>query len=76
MITEAVRTDRAAGWIGTLAVRMDSAFHGSLACSAARRAGARLSVTVRADPKARDANAAIPREPWSPIRYPGATWDE
>ena len=39
MITEAVATARAAGCTGTLVVRMDSAFYGSPACSAARQAG-------------------------------------
>ena len=43
---------------GTLIVRMDSAFYGSPACSAARQAGARFSVTVRTDPKVRAAIAA------------------
>ncbi len=41
MITEAVSTSRAAGCTGTLVARMDSAFYGAPAVSAARRAGAR-----------------------------------
>jgi hypothetical protein len=55
---------------------MDSAFYGSPACSAARRAGARFSVTVRTDPKVRAAIAAIGEDAWTPIRYPRAIWDD
>jgi hypothetical protein len=76
MITEAVGTARAAGCTGTIVVRMDSAFYGAPACSAARRAGACFSVTVRADPKIRAAIAGIPEDAWMPIRYPRAIWDD
>jgi hypothetical protein len=55
---------------------MDSAFYGSPACSAARRAGACFSVTVRTDPKVAAAIAAIPEHAWTPIRYPRAIWDD
>ena len=59
MITEAVTTARDTGCSGTIVVRMDSAFYGAPACSAARQAGARFSVTVRMDPKVRAAIAGI-----------------
>jgi len=49
---------------------MDSASYGAPACSAARKAGALLSVTVRVGPKVRAAIAAIPDDAWTPIRYP------
>jgi Transposase DDE domain group 1 len=76
MVTEGVRTARAAGCTGTLIVRMDSAFYGAPACSAARRAGARFSVTVRLDAKVRAAIAGIPEQAWVPIEYPRAVWDD
>jgi hypothetical protein len=76
MITEAARTARAAGCTGMIVVRMDSAFYGAPACSAARKAAARFSVTVRMDPKVRAAIAAIPEDAWTPIRYPRAVWDD
>jgi hypothetical protein len=76
MITEAAGTARAAGCTGTLVVRMDSAFYGSPAVWAARRAGARFSVTVRMDPKVRAAIAALGEDAWLPIRYPRAIWDD
>ena len=76
MITEAVATARTAGCTGTLVVRMDSAFYGSPAVRAARKAGAYFSVTVRTDPKIRAAIAAIGEHAWTPIRYPRAIWDD
>jgi hypothetical protein len=76
MITEAASTARAAGCTGTLVVRMDSAFYGAPACSAARRAGAFFPVTARMDPKIRAAIASIGEQTWTPIRYPRAIWDD
>jgi hypothetical protein len=61
MVTEAVTTARAVGCTGTLVVRMDSAFYGAPAVTAARKAGA---------------IAAIPEDAWTPIRYPRAIWDD
>ena len=76
MISEAAGTARAAGCTGMLVVRMDSAFYGSAAVRAARRAGARFSVTVRIDPKIRAAITGIPGDAWTPMRYPRASWDD
>jgi Transposase DDE domain group 1 len=76
MIAEGVSTARSAGCIGTLVVRMDSAFYGSPAVTAARKAGAYFSVTVRMDPRVRAAIAAIPEDAWTAIRYPRAVWDD
>jgi hypothetical protein len=76
MITEAVGTARATGCTGTLIVRMDSAFYGAPAVSAARLAGACFSVTARMDPKIRAAITAIGEDAWTPIRYPRAIWDD
>jgi hypothetical protein len=42
-------------------------------CGAARRAGARFSVTVNADSKV---TAAIAPAAWTAIRYPRAIWDD
>lgn len=76
MITDGVTTARAAGCTGRLVVRMDSAFYGAPAVRAARKAGAYFSVTVRMDPKARAAIAALGEDAWTPIRYPRAVWDD
>jgi hypothetical protein len=76
MVTEAAGTARTIGCTGTLIVRMDSAFYGSPAVQAARKAGACFSVTVRMDPRVRAAIAAIGEDAWTPIRYPRAVWDD
>jgi Transposase DDE domain group 1 len=76
MITEAVITARSGGCTGIVVVRMDSAFYGSPTVQAARKAGARFSVTVRMNPRVRAAIAAIGEGGWTPIRYPRAVWDE
>jgi hypothetical protein len=76
LIAEAVGASREAGCTGTIVVRMDSGYYGAPACRAARRAGARFSVTARMDPKVKAAIAAIPEDAWTPISYPQAVWDE
>ena len=76
MITEGIGTARAAGCAGILVVRMDSAFYRAPAVWAVRTAGACFSVTVRIDPRVRDAIGPIPEDAWQPIRYPRAIWDD
>jgi hypothetical protein len=73
---EAVRTARAAGCGGTVVVRADSAFYSAAFTSAVRAAGAFFSVTVRMNPHAAAAIAAIGEDAWTPIRYPRAIWDD
>ena len=60
----------------TVLVRMDSAFYGHPAVSAAIRGGAQVSVTVRLDPKVKAAIAAIGDDAWTPIEYTDAIYDE
>jgi hypothetical protein len=76
LITEAIGTARDAGCTGTIVVRMDSGYYSAAACHAAARAGAYFSVTARMDPAVRAAIAGIPRDAWTPIRYPRAVWDD
>jgi hypothetical protein len=61
---------------GTVLLRADSAFYGSPTVGAAVRAGARVSVTVRMDPKVRAAIATIPDDGWTAIEYTDAVYDE
>jgi hypothetical protein len=56
-------------------VRADSAFHNAKFVRAARRAGARVSVTLRANPDVKAAIASIPEDAWTKIEYPRAVWD-
>ena len=57
-------------------VRMDSAFYSHAVVSAAIRAGAKVSVTVRMDPAVKRAIASIAEDAWTTIKYPDAVFDE
>jgi hypothetical protein len=61
---------------GPVLLRADSAFYGLPTVGAAARAGARVSVTVRMDPRVKAAIATIPDQAWTPIEYPDAVFDE
>ena len=57
-------------------LRADSAFYGHEVIAAARRGGARLSITARKDRAVTAAISAIPDDAWTAIRYPKAIFDE
>jgi hypothetical protein len=61
---------------GRLLLRADSAFYGSPTVHAAMRAGARVSITVRMDPRVKAAIATIDEDAWTAIEYPDAVYDE
>jgi hypothetical protein len=61
---------------GVLLLRGDSAFYTGAVVAAARRAGARFSITVSMNPAVRRAIARIDQAAWIPIRYPNAVWDD
>jgi hypothetical protein len=61
---------------GPVLLRADSAFYGSPTVGAAVRAGARVSVTVRMDPKVKAAIASIAADAWTTIEYTDAVYDE
>jgi hypothetical protein len=73
---EAIAAAREAGCSGLIVVRADSAYYSAAFCGAARRAGARFSVTVNMDVKVAAAIAAISQDAWTPIRYPRAIRDD
>ncbi len=73
---EAISAARAAGCTGLIVVRADPAYYNAAFCGAARRAGARFSVTVTMNPKLATAIAGIPETAWTAIRYPRAIWDD
>jgi hypothetical protein len=76
LVAEAVNTARGCGAAGEVVVRMDSAFYSRKVLWAARRGGARFSVTARMDAKVQAACQSIPDEKWVDIKYPQAIWDE
>ena len=57
-------------------VRADSAYYGHDVVAAARRGGARFSITVRMNPTVVKAISGIEESAWVPIHYPNAIWDE
>jgi len=57
-------------------LRADSAFYGHEVITAARRGGARFSITARKDRAVTAAISAIPDTAWTAIRYPKAIFDE
>lgn len=61
---------------GLVLVRADSAFYCHAVIAAARRGGARFSITARMDAAVKKAIAAIDEQAWTPIRYPHAVWDQ
>jgi hypothetical protein len=61
---------------GEIVLRADSAFYSRKVIAAARRGGARFSVTVRVDKKVTRAIQAIPTDAWVEIEYPQPVWDE
>ena len=57
-------------------MRADSAYYTHDVIAAARRAGARFSVTARMTATVTAAIGSIPAQEWTTIRYPQAIWDE
>ncbi len=76
LLADALATVRRCGATGLLIVRADSAYYGYEIVAAARRAGARFSVTARLTPSVIKAIASIDEQSWTPIRYPNAIYDE
>src|SRR6266571_2528443 len=75
LLAEALGTARAAGATGRVLVRADSQFYAGKFVSAARRAGAMVSVTVGSSPARQRAIATIPDGGWQPVHYPEAVVD-
>lgn len=57
-------------------LRADSAYYSHAVVSAARHAGADVSVTVRMNPSIKQAIETISDAAWAPILYPGSMRDE
>ena len=76
LLADALAAARRAGARGTVVVRADAAFYAEQIVSAARRGGARFSLTARQTPSISRAIAGIDPAAWTPIRYREAVWDE
>ena len=75
MVREAVATARAAGAIGEILVRGDSAYGSSPVVAACLKAGARFSLVLTKNPAVARAIAGIGEDAWTPVHYPGAVLD-
>ncbi len=75
MVSDAIRTARAAGATGEILVRGDSAYGNSTVVAACVKAGVRFSFVLRKDPAVNRAIASIRDDAWSPVHYPGAVTD-
>jgi hypothetical protein len=67
---ESIRTARACGADGLLAVRADSAFYGAGVVNVCRSLNARFSITVRVNASVEAAIAGIDESGWKAGRYP------
>ena len=81
LLTEALTTARAVGAggrdrTGLVIVRADSAYYTHDMVSAARRGGARFSITAKMTATIKAAIAGIEESAWTPIHYPNAIFDE
>jgi hypothetical protein len=76
LVADALATTKACGGRGLVTVRADSAYYGHDVITAARRSGARFSITARMNPAVATAISGIAESAWTPIRYPNAIWDE
>jgi len=76
LVADALVTAAKAGATGVVTVRSDSAYYNHDVIAAARRGGARFSVTARMDPAVTRAITQIPDAAWVGIKYPHAIYDE
>jgi hypothetical protein len=76
LVADALVTTGRCGVTGLAVLRADSAFYGCDVIAAARRGGARFSITARKDRAVTAAISTIPDTAWTTIRYPKAVFDE
>lgn len=75
MVRDAIKTARAAGAIGQILVRGDSAYGTSPVVNTCLKAKVQFSVVLAKNPAVQRAIASIPEDAWTPVTYPGAFVD-
>jgi hypothetical protein len=75
MVTEAIKTARAAGATGKILVRGDSAYGIGAVVGACLKADAEFSLVLAKNPAVTRAIATIAEDAWTPVHYPGAVLD-
>ncbi len=76
LVADALITAKDAGATGVRVLQADLAYQGHEVIAAARRQGARFSITARQDRAVRRAIATIADDAWTPIKYTNAVFDE
>jgi Transposase DDE domain group 1 len=76
MVRQAIAVARGCGAAGKILVRGDSAFGNSQIVAACHAAGANFSLTLQSNQALQAAIAGIDEQAWTPVRYPGAVFDE
>jgi hypothetical protein len=75
LLAQAIGTARAAGVVGQIMCRADSAYYGWAFVGTTIRHKVLFSVTARMDKKVTAAVAAIGDDAWTTIKYPEAIWE-
>jgi hypothetical protein len=75
MVADAIRVARAAGAVGEVLVRGDSAYGNSAVVGACLNAKARFSFVLTKNRAVSSAIGTIADQAWTPVRYPGAVTD-
>ena len=76
LVAVALATVKRSGVTGLITMRADSAYYTRDVIAAARRCGARFSVTARMDKAVTRAISQIPASEWVPIKYARAIYDQ
>jgi hypothetical protein len=76
LVADAIKTSRSSGVGKPIVLRADSAYYGADVIAAARRHGARFSITARKDKAVTAAIVGIDKDAWTAIHYPRAAFDE
>ena len=76
LVADALDTVKRSGVTGLITMRADSAYYTRDVIAAARRCGARFSVTARMDKAVTRAISQIPASEWVPIKYARAIDDQ
>jgi hypothetical protein len=76
LVREAIGAALDVGATGQILLRGDSAFYSGAVVNACRQAGVDFSITVQSNPSIQTAIDAIDEQAWTPVKYPGAVFDE
>jgi hypothetical protein len=76
LVREAIGIAVDVGATGQILLRADSAFYSAAVVNACRDNAVNFSITVQANPSTKAAIGEIDETAWTPVRYPGAVYDD